>query len=264
MNKPFRFYTSLLSLSVFMLLVSSCITIGIGREKQKWNKTDIEIDEDNESVTTERNVQAFTGINASTGVRVIVSQAEGTKVEVRADKALQQMVHTDVVDGILKVYFERHSSRSGVTIYPHSNVIVYVKTPELTSLESSAGARVKIDELFKTNEISVGASSGSVISAALDAKKISASAGSGAVVSLSGTALYLDVSSLSGSVLKTGDLKADVCMLHVSSGSVCKVSSVKEIHGYVSSGGVVTDYGSAKVEDVKVFSGGLFRHREKD
>jgi hypothetical protein len=248
---------------MLMLFFSSCITIGVGREKQHWNKSsteiteDTEIAEDNGLVTIEREVQPFTGVNVTTGIVVVVSQSDETKVEVCADKDLQSMVQTNVHDGILKVYLEGRNSHS-------RKITVYVKTPTLTSLESSVGSNIKIGEPFHTDEISVGASSGSLISAELDAKKIVVSTGSGAIVSLKGTALYLDASSSSGSILKTVNLKADVCMIHVSSGSVCKINSVKEIHGHVSSGGIVTDYGSAQVEDVQASSGGLFRHKVKD
>ena len=193
-------------------------------------------------VTSTRNTGSFTGVSAAGGFEVEISIGSFYKVVVEADDNLIEDVETTVEGGKLKIRMREHLN------VRNAHLKVFITAPSLTSIQSSASADININgKLSEDETIRFNASSGSSITATVDAPGIEADASSGAEIDLDGRTKNFDAESSSGASVDAGKLLSETTKASTSSGASVEVHASVQLDAKASSGGTVKYRGAASV-----------------
>ncbi len=193
-------------------------------------------------VTSTRNTGSFTGLSVSGGFDVEVRTGSPYKVVVEADDNLIEDVETRVEAGRLKIKMNEHTKAR------NAHLKVFVTAPAITDLQSSASADITvIGDLSADRTIHVRASSGSSITADLDAPAVQAEASSGSDIDLAGRTKNFDGDCSSGASIDAGDLLSENTRAEASSGASLQVHASVQLDAKASSGGTVKYRGAAAV-----------------
>lgn len=203
--------------------------------------------------TQTRNVSAFTGIEVSDGLEVILEKG-AQNVRVEADDNLINDVVTEVSGSVLKIYFDGNSLND-------SDIKVYVTVDDLTEIRASASAEIKIEGIYRTTSLKCTASSGAEIEGEIDAPEVVLTASSGSDIKLLGRARSVQATASSGSEIDAINLKAEDAEVTVSSGAKIEVFSSIRLNAAASSGGKVEYTGGATNLKVSESSGGVIRSK---
>lgn len=205
----------------------------------------------NSNVVTEvRKIDAdFNSIDSSHGLQVIVIPSTKPEVSVEADENLQEIIKTEVSNGVLRVYSERN-------IWQAKSRKVYVKTPVLTSVDASSGSSIRSKSMIKTENFSASSSSGSSINLIINAQAVLVDASSGSNIELEGKAKSIIAEASSGSSIRCGNLNTQDATAKVSSGANIRVHSSSHIKARASSGGGIRYSGNPEYIDRDTSSGG--------
>ncbi len=185
------------------------------------------------------NVDGFTGIHASSGIDVILSQGD-YYVEVIADENLHEYITVDREGKILRIGSEKN-------IYRAESKVVKVTLPELTDIKISSAGDIEADTDFKCEDLDISISSAGDLDLDVDAKDIRISISSSGDCDLRGTARELKAKLSSAGDLNAFDLEADYVSVSVSSAGDAKVTANKEIEMSASSAGNIYYRGDGKV-----------------
>jgi hypothetical protein len=161
---------------------------------------------------------------------------------VEADDNLVDDVETSVESGKLKIRMREHLNVS------NAHLKVFITAPSLTSIQSSASADITvIGNLSADETIRLNASSGSSITATVDAPGVEADASSGAKIDLDGRTRNFDAESSSGASVDAGELLSESTKASTSSGASLQVHASVQLDARASSGGTVKYRGPATV-----------------
>ncbi|MCB4808066.1 DUF2807 domain-containing protein [Tamlana sp. 62-3] len=206
-------------------------------------------------VTSNRTVtEGFTTIKATEGLDVYLTQSNTESIVVEADENLQDLILTDIEDGVLKIHCKESIGYSttlkvNVNFKNVSNIIstsgsdVFAKTPivaEHLSLKSSSGSDMKLE--VKTNSLNCKASSGSDMR-------------------LSGSTQTLTAEASSGSDIRAADLITKSSEVKASSGAGITVNTTETLIAKASSGADVNYYGNPKTVNKSDSSSGSIVQR---
>ena len=191
----------------------------------------------------------FTKIKVSTGIDLYVTQGEKNKITVEADENLHDIIVTEVSDGLLKVYSEKNIWRAKARK-------VYVTVKDLEYLKATSGSDVYCENVIKTNEISLTATSGADIRFSVDAISVETSSTSGAGIRIKGTTTNHASSATSGSSIDAYDLESKNTIAKVSSGADINIHASEKLEAKASSGGDIDFRGNPKQVSKKSSSGG--------
>lgn len=194
--------------------------------------------------------QAFTGIDVSSGLDVVVIQDPQTSIVVEADDNIQDAIVTKVENGVLIIRTSR------VSLLRFKKATVTVKTPTISSIESSSGSRVRSGNTIISERLMVRSSSGSKLTVDTEANELIAESSSGSSIKLRGKALTLETSSSSGSSNDASDLVANNVESQSSSGSSTRVKALLSLDASASSGSSIRYSGEPKSVNRSESSGG--------
>lgn len=184
-----------------------------------------------------RSVSSFHGIEASTGVEVIISQGSVEALGISSSSPdFDKLVITEVENGILKIYIQADWKLWDMP--KNWKVKAYVSFKQVDQLKASSGASIK-------GEINAG--------------NLTARQSSGGYMSLKGSVEKLEVDASSGGMFKGYDLVASFLDVDVSSGGGVQVTVSKEVNAEASSGGFVNYKGEAIIRNVDINSGGTVK-----
>ncbi len=201
-------------------------------------------------VRENRNIQEdFDAISISTGISARLITGEASEVIVESDENLQEMIITEVEDGVLKVY-------SKGNIWGRSTRKVYIKMPRVESISSQSGSNVKSEYPISASDLMLSSSSGSRIDVELNAKFVDADVSSGSSIILKGSADQIKADASSGSSINGRALTAEEAELDVSSGASIRVDVSKFLKASASSGGSIRYTGSPDQISESSSSGG--------
>lgn len=237
-------FTIALILTLLSLLSSSCMLDMNFGDGVKGNG---EVVEEGREVT-----ENFTAITASEGLDVYVTQGRDFDIRVEADENVIDLIGTDIRDGKLKVHEIENIGRATKK--------VFVRLPEITSLEANSGADLVGDGLVEADKIHLDASSGADIRLELAADQIEAECSSGADIRLGGQTNLLYADASSGSDINALDLVSKICRADVSSGADIKVHVLEELTANASSGGDIGYRGDPRVETRKSVAGSVRKY----
>ncbi len=214
-------------------------------------------DRDSSSVVHEiRTVDHFTGISASTGVDVYISQGNTEHVEVVSSQKSIKNIRTEVENGILKIYYKHKEGFRLFSIQINNKMKVYVTAKELNNINASSGSDIFGQTKFNATNLSLSASSGANISMDITCKNLNCEVSSGSDAQLKGTATNFIGSASSGADVKAIGLVTDSSTLDASSGSDIKITVNKSLKATASSGGDITYNGNPGVITKDKSSGG--------
>ena len=233
---------TLLSIVTALMFVTSCSISGVTGNKNiiKQNRTMKE---------------NFTSVKVSEGINLFLSQANKTSVTVEADENIQNLLKTEVENGVLKIYFSdavRKATRN-----------VYVSMPEITKIAASSAADVKTETLISSKNLTLDASSGADMEVKIEAENLTCEASSGADIDLTGTCKTANIHASSGADIDAKELNSDTVIANSSSGADISVSVNKDITANASSGADITYYGNPEKTDINTSSGGDIDKKNK-
>ena len=193
--------------------------------------------------TTNRELnEDFTAISANTGLDVYLTQGDTESIKVQADENLQDIIITEVKDGVLKIYTEENISYA-------STKKVMVSFTSIDKISASSGSDVISTATIKADKLEVYTSSGSDAKLDVDVEHLVCDSSSGSDIKISGTTNTLRAEASSGSDIKAANLKATTTMAKASSGADITVNTSKELTASANSGGDIKYYGNPeKVE----------------
>ena len=223
-----------------------------------------------------RNVGEFSGIQVSTGVNLVFKQESPTNVKVIADADKLQYIVTKVDNGVLKVYVDNKGQKN----LKFKNISVNVSSPRMDNIKASSGATFTTINSVKENNLTIDASSGSVVKGKFNISNnalLEASSGTSVKVEVNSRSLVFKGSSGSDTSIQG---EAETAAFDVSSGAVCKgeafqanqveaestsgsnlsVNAVDKLKAKASSGGTIRYRGNPEItSDISKMSGGSLK-----
>lgn len=211
-----------------------------------------------------RNVGQFSGIDVSTGVKVVFTQENNTSVKVFADADKLQNVITKVENGVLKVYIDNKGTRN----LRFKNLSVNVSSPKMERIKASSGSNFTTVNQINGREMildassgsavvgkfqisgtsNIEASSGSNVKASISSDKVLVKSSSGSSVTLEGDTEYIAIDASSGSSCKTDQLRANIGVVESTSGSSTSVNAKDKLTVKASSAGSVRYKGNPRID----------------
>lgn len=209
------------------------------------------------SVTGNRNVtiedrskkEPFTAIKVSAGLDLYISQGTKNKITVEADENLQQLIKTEVKDGVLTIYSEKN-------IWKAKAKKIYVTIKELETLAATSGAEVYAKETLTTKNLTVSATSGAEITISVDADAIETNATSGADIAISGISNTHISKATSGATVDAFKLQSKNVTAIVTSGADINIYASENLDAKATSGGGIDFTGNPKKVIKTTTSGG--------
>lgn len=203
-------------------------------------------------VTEERNVnEPFHTIRATEGIEVLLNQGDENHIVVEADENLQNLILTEIEDGVLKIHAKENIGRA-----ESKKVTVYFK--EISKILATSGSHVKSNNTISADNLEIKSSSGSSMTLQLDVNNVDCKTSSGSTLRISGDTQELIADASSGSTIKADDLTTDISHVKASSGSNITVNTSKELTAKASSGANVNYYGNPyKVNKNSSISGSI-------
>ncbi len=209
---------------------------------------------DGSVVTEERDVPGFNGISVSTAIDVYITQANEERVRVNTDENLQDVVKSEVKDGILKIYAAKNIRNA-------ASKKVYVDYINLNKIKVSSAGDIRGENTLNTDELEIGLSSSGDLKLDVIAQKIYINISSSGNGNLSGKTDYLKANLSSAGDLSAFDLEAKVGDISVSSAGDARVFITEEASFTSSSAGDIYYKGDPKIKHISTSSSGSIRKK---
>jgi hypothetical protein len=201
-------------------------------------------------VTEDRSTKDdFTKIKVSTGLDLYISQGSKNQITVEADENLQDIIRTEVKDGVLRIYSEKNIWRAKARK-------VYVTVETLEALTATSGSDAYAKETLKVNDLKISATSGADIHISVSANTIETTATSGSNIEVSGASNNHISKATSGASIDAYQLRSKNVTVKVTSGANINVHASESIDAKATSGGDIDFKGSPKKVNKKTSSGG--------
>lgn len=213
------------------LILNSCIIDG-------WNSG---ISGNGHVIEETRDVSGFSGVHASTGIDVYLSEGDDFSVKVEADENLMEVILTELNGDMLVIKTDRVNIRSA------KSKKVYVTLPELDELKISSAGDCDGQTPFHCNDLRISISSAGDLSLEVEAESINLDISSSGDAKIWGSTGEFDVSLSSAGDLDAFDLIADKVDVSVSSAGDARVHANEEISMDASSAGNIYWKGDAEV-----------------
>lgn len=200
-------------------------------------------------VKKERTAGSFTGVKASTGIDVYLSQGDKMSITVEADENLHEYIQTEVNNGTLNVY-------SDANIRDAEKKRVYVTMKEINSVTTTSAGDIIGETPVKTDNLRLSASSAGDIKLEVYAKNIDINVSSSGDLTLTGETDFLDGDLSSAGDLNAFNLKVREARLSVSSAGDADVYVTEKLTAHASSAGDVNYKGDPEYVDAHSSSAG--------
>ncbi len=169
-------------------------------------------------ITENRTTGNFTGVSVGGAYEVEIKNGSSTEVTVEADDNLIKDIETTVSGHTLHI-----STRNGVN-FNNGHYKVYIVAPEISNIESSGAADVKITGILKTqHKLTLEASGAAGINGEVDSPEISGEATGAASIKVSGRTRTYDAEASGSGNINTGDLMSETTTVHASGAATAHV-----------------------------------------
>jgi hypothetical protein len=225
-----------------------------------------------EIIRQERATGEFKGVSVSNGIELYLTQSDKTSVGVETYSDKQDVVKTEVKNGILKIFIDgKYNRKTGVK--------VFISNPIFEQISGSSAASVKCETTVKGEKIYLDFSSAASLSGTFEGREINCELSSAASAKFSVTTsdLYVKISSASeaevrgttdkllldaqsASEFDAFELTVKKCTASVSSGADVDIFVDEELIGEASSGSQINFKGNASSELCNTSSGAEIRH----
>lgn len=204
-------------------------------------------------VSKERTPEKASGVRASSGIDIYLTQGNKPRLVVEADENLHEYILTEVSNGVLNVYTDAN-------IRDAEMKKVYVTLEEINTISASSAGDVVGETPVKTDDLKISASSAGDIKIEVYAESIDANISSSGDVTLSGEADVLEADLSSAGDLNAYNLKVREADVSVSSAGGADILVTDKLIARASSAGDINYKGDPKNVDAHSSSaGGIHR-----
>ena len=117
-------------------------------------------------VTEDRSTkEEFTKIKVSAGLELYISQGSKNQITVEADENLQEIIITEVNNGVLKIYSEKN-------IWKAKSRKIFVTIKNLEAISATSGAAIYTEESLILNNLNINATSGAEINISIEVNTV--------------------------------------------------------------------------------------------
>ncbi|KAB1067393.1 DUF2807 domain-containing protein [Tamlana haliotis] len=210
----------------------------------------------NGNITTENRpvTASFSIIEASEGLDVYLTQNDQTAISVETDENLQDLISTEITDGVLKIHRKENFGKA-------SSKKIKVSFKNISKIIASSGSDVYGTNTISAETLELKTSSGSDMELDVNTNQLSCTSSSGSDLRVSGKTINLQAKSSSGSEIKAADLFAEATEAKASSGSDITVNTSKSLVAKASSGGDVKYYGNPERVEKSDNSSGTIKQK---
>ncbi len=188
--------------------------------------------------TVERTVNGtYDEIEVSRGLEVYLTQSDTESISVQADENLQDIIKTEIVGNVLKIYAE-----DNIRFSQAQKVMVNFKN--VFKISASSGSDVYCTNTFNVVSVQLKTESGSAMKLDIQAQSIDCSSSSGRDLKLSGTTKNLKAEASSGSNINASELIAETSRVEASSGADIAVHASIQINR-----GLMQQFGQVEMLD---------------
>jgi hypothetical protein len=200
---------------------------------------------------------SFSEVSVSSGISAIIEVGKPQAISAEATTdALLDRLDVHVRDNKLEVGFKWDVLDWLFTFGQTRTVTLHISAPQLSAVESSAGANVDARAVNGSN-LRFGVSSGASLSAdTIRAEHLTLDSSSGGNLTISGTCDKLIANSSSGGNIAAQALDCADVNANASSGGHADVSAMQSINANASSGGGITIQGKPTQTTINSSSGG--------
>ena len=144
-----------------------------------------------------RSVGAFHGIRVSTGIELIMKQGTVEALAVSAsDNEARDKIITEVVDGVLKIYFDYKSLPRNT--FKNKHLKAYVSFKNIDKFSGASGSNTTVDGSVSISALEMSLSSGAYFKGDVKGSDLTIKQNSGSRLYLSGEVQSLTVDASSG------------------------------------------------------------------
>lgn len=203
-----------------------------------------------------RTVGSFHGIKVATGIDLKISQGNTEEVAVSAATPEDRIkIKTEVVNGVLKIYYDRENNWTGVNT-KKKQLKAWVSFKSIDMLSCSSGSDATAEGSITATNFSLHVSSGADFTGSINCSSLEAEVSSGADANVSGKAETAEITSSSGADFHGYGFSTNTCNADASSGGDIEITATKELKAEASSGGGVYYKGAAVIKNFSKSSGG--------
>lgn len=210
----------------------------------------------NGQVTTEtRTIKTpFSAIKATEGLDVYVTQSDFESIRVEADENLQDLIITEVIDGVLKIH-----TKQSIGSYKAKKVMVNFKN--IDAIVATSGSDVYSTNTITAKHLDLQTTSGSDMTLSVNTESLNCKSTSGSDLKLSGQTGELIADATSGSDIKAADLIAQSCQAKATSGADITINTTRTLTANASSGGDIKYSGNPRIVNKSESSSGSVRKK---
>jgi len=201
---------------------------------------------------------SFSGISVSDGIILYLTQGVSETIAISSsDAKFEERFKTEIVDGVLKIYFDNKGFDWNLN--GKRKLKAYVSFKTINKLNASGGSQVIVPGTIRAEEIEMNFSSGTTFTGKINASVIISKQSSGSSMEISGMVKKITLEATSGAMFKGFDLVTDYCSAKATSGGAIRISINKELDAKANSGGAIRYKGEAVIKEVNVNSGGIVK-----
>lgn len=211
----------------------------------------------NDAHAEKRSVGSFHAIVVSDGIDLFLSQGNETVAVSASETKFRDRIHTEVKDGVLKIWYENPSNFNINFKEAKKNLKAYVSFSTLDRLRASSGSDVHGDGELKSSRLEISLSSGADFDGKVNVTDLVIEQTSGSDINISGKATTVSIHANSGSDFDGFDLVTDTCTAKASSGSDISITVNKQLDATSSSGAEIRYKGNAEVKTNRSIGSGI-------
>lgn len=201
---------------------------------------------------TRNGLKNFHAVQVSSGIDLYLTQTSEEAVAVSAaSEEYRDKIITEVVDGVLKIYYEKNNNWGWGINSGNKKLKAYVSVKTLDKLSASGGSDVAFENAIKSNKLSISISGGSDLKGEVACEELSVTASGGSDADISGKASKASISASGGSDVDGYRLITEVCRVTSSGGSDVNITVNKEINAQASGGSDIHYKGNATARTSK-------------
>lgn len=188
----------------------------------------------------------FNAVQVSNGIDLYLTQSSEEAVAVSAvSDEYRDKIITEVVDGVLKIYYEKKDGWNWGSNTGNKKLKAYVSVKNLDKLGASGGSDVSLETVIRSNKLSISISGGSDLKGEIQCDELSLSASGGSDAIIKGKATQVKISASGGSDVDGYGLITDVCRVVSSGGSDVSITANKQMDATASGGSDIHYKGNA-------------------
>ena len=211
----------------------------------------------NAQTLQKRETGSFSGISASSGIIVEITQGAEENILVKSSNDnYTEKIKTVVEDGVLKIFFDNTNWKTGQD--KNLKLQAFVTFKLINRIVVGSGARLNSTNTTISPKLNVALSSGAQFSGDIKTAELELLQNSGAVSKITGSATTVNAVFSSGAVCTSPNLFVEILNFDASSGAVMKVSVNSKISAKLGSGALLSYKGGAVVKK-RLRSGGHVR-----